>query len=77
MTKILESLSAFESKSINQLAMGKIMGGKSAGTVTGSGSVCTSTAVCSTGCMGYSSDNTCGPSGMAEYYGSSDVNQPC
>ncbi len=77
MTKILESLSAFESKSINQLEMGKLMGGKQVGTATGAGSVCTSAAVCSTGCMGFSSDNTCGPSGMAEYYGSNDINQSC
>ena len=37
MTKILESLSAFEGKSINQLQMGKIFGGVAAGNETAAG----------------------------------------
>jgi hypothetical protein len=75
MTKQLESLSAFQSKSINQIAMSKVLGGN-APQCSGSGTLCVPTAVSSTGCISYTSDPANG-SGGYEYVGSTDVSTPC
>lgn len=71
----LESLSAFESKSINQMEMGKIRGGEVA-LASGAGSTCVPTTVSSTGCLSYTSDVSL-PGGGLEYVGSKDIVIPC
>lgn len=54
MTKNLESLSAFESKSINQLEMGKVLGGFQQ--LTGSGTHTLYNGGCAIGSFSYTSD---------------------
>jgi hypothetical protein len=68
----LESLSAFQNKSINQMAMNKIMGGN-APVATGAGSTSVPTSVSSTGCMSYTSDITETSNGGNDMYGCSDT----
>jgi hypothetical protein len=56
MTKNLESLSAFESKSINKLEMKNVMGGVASSTITGGGSYQVNMANCQTINVTYTSD---------------------
>jgi hypothetical protein len=74
MAKRLESLSAFQSKSINQMAMGKILGGRAA-TTTAGGTTCVPTAVTSTGCLAYTSDTIDG--NITTFNSPSESNQNC
>jgi hypothetical protein len=77
--KKLESLSSFQSRSLNKMEIIQIKGGVSTGTITSSGTLCVDPARSSTGCMSYSSDIAC-DDGSATYTptngnaSSSDVN---
>jgi hypothetical protein len=74
--KKLESLTAFKSKGLNQLAMGKIAGGVVPQKNSGAGSICVPTALSSTGCMSYTADIP-NSSGGFGYEGATDINMPC
>ncbi|HMJ48550.1 MAG TPA: hypothetical protein VK498_14555 [Ferruginibacter sp.] len=70
----LQSLSAFQSKSINQMAMNKISGGY-APTTTAGGNTCVPVGVTATGCLAYTSDTIDGAT--TTYNSPSEANVPC
>jgi len=83
MSTKLESLVAFESKSINKMEMSKIRGGYDAGTETGAGTWCCPTSMSASGCMAYSSDTVFSDGRQAGFSptngtaANSDVELPC
>jgi hypothetical protein len=74
--KKLESLADFNSRNLNQLAMGKITGGVVPNKNSGAGSICVPTALSASGCMAYTADIPNTSNGWG-YEGAHDINQPC
>ncbi len=73
MAKILESLSAFESKSINQLEMKNVIGGIAAGVCTDGGTRTIYNGGCAVVHCTFTSDETFS-NGVKHYYGETCVN---